>query len=86
MSSRRNFHFTAKLPLHQARNQLGTQGGEVFSEKGPNFLNYVQYVFPVGGRKVFLGEVSPACTLLVTCLLFIASVAFPFQVDIGSFN
>jgi len=30
-------------PLNQARNQLGTQGGEEFSERGPKFLNYVQY-------------------------------------------
>ena len=26
----------------QARNQLGTRGGEEFSERGKIFLNYVQ--------------------------------------------
>ena len=32
-----------KRSAHQARNQLGTPGGnEEFSERGPNFLNYVQ--------------------------------------------
>jgi len=36
---------------------LGLQGGEEFSESGPNFLNYFQYfknvqhIFPGGGRK-----------------------------------
>jgi len=29
--------------LDQARNQLGTPGGEKFSESVPNFLNDVQY-------------------------------------------
>jgi len=47
----------------QARNQLGTPGGEEFSEKGPNFfnffkpcplvLNYVQHIFPGGARTNF---------------------------------
>jgi len=26
----------------QARNQLGTQGGAEFSERGPNFFKYVE--------------------------------------------
>jgi len=28
----------------QARNQLGISGGEEFSEKGPNFLTFLNYV------------------------------------------
>ena len=50
----------------QARNQLGTPGGEEFSEKGQNFfnffklcpivLNYVQHIFPGGREKNFEGE------------------------------
>jgi len=31
---------------HQARNQLGTPGGEEFFQKGPNFLNYVEPISP----------------------------------------
>ena len=35
---------------NQARNQLGTPGGEACSEKDPIFLNYVQHIFP-GEKK-----------------------------------
>jgi len=43
----------------QARNQLGTPGGgEEFSERGPNFVNYVQHIFS-GGRKKFQGVSTP---------------------------
>jgi len=38
----------------QARNQLGTQGRDEFSERGPNFLNYVQHIFPWEAKN-FLG-------------------------------
>jgi len=45
--------------LDQARNQLGTAGGAKFSERGPNFLNYVQYFqtmsntfFPGGAKEI----------------------------------
>jgi len=31
---------------------LGHQKGEEFSERGPNFLNYVQHIFQ-GGPKIF---------------------------------
>jgi len=31
-----------------------TRGGEEFSERGPNFLNYVQHTFP-GGQKFSIG-------------------------------
>ena len=31
---------------------LGHQKGEEFSERGPNFLNYVQHIFQ-GGQKIF---------------------------------
>jgi len=43
-----------KTTCKQARNQLGTPGGEEFSEKGPNFKlraivsHYVQHIFPGG--------------------------------------
>jgi len=48
----------------QARKQLGwdTRKGEEFSERGPNFLKYVQYflimsnTFFQGGRKIFLKQ------------------------------
>ena len=30
----------------------------MFSERGPNFLNYVQHIFP-GGKKHFLGGLRP---------------------------
>jgi len=30
------------MNYEQARNQLGTPGGAKVSERGPNFLNYVQ--------------------------------------------
>jgi len=33
---------TNNLKFTQARNQLGTPGGEEWLERGPNFLNYVQ--------------------------------------------
>ena len=36
------------------KNSLGHQGGEEFSERGKNFLNYVQHIFP-GWGKIFLG-------------------------------
>jgi len=36
----------------QARYQLGSPGGEEFSERRPNFLNYVQHIFPGGGAKI----------------------------------
>jgi len=35
-----------------------TRRGEMFSERGPDFLNYVQHIFP-GGAKIFLGGDSP---------------------------
>jgi len=34
------FHYA----YQKARNQLGTPGGEEFSERDPNFLNYVQQI------------------------------------------
>jgi len=37
---------------------LGYQGGEEFSERGPNFLNYVQHIFS-GGAKNFARGRSP---------------------------
>ena len=37
---------------------LGHQGGEEFSERGPNFLNCVQHIFPRGAQN-FAGGVSP---------------------------
>jgi len=49
------------LTLRQARNQLGTPGGEEFSERGPNFLNYVQNIFP-GAGEIFSRGASPPCT------------------------
>ena len=42
---------------------LGHQGGEEFSERGPNFLNYVQHSFP--GGRTFSRGVSLPCALLV---------------------
>jgi len=60
----------------QARNQLGAphQGGEEFSKRGTNFLNYVQYfqntsnTFFLWGQKFFYGGIRPlwlrACGLL----------------------
>jgi len=53
----------------QVRNQLGKPPGgcEEFSEGAPNFLNYVQHIFP-GGRKIFQeGQIQP-CAHLVTGL------------------
>jgi len=41
---------------------LGHYGGGEFSERGPNFLNYVQHIFP-GEEKDFPSGTSP---LLVT--------------------
>jgi len=42
------------ITVNQARNQLGTPGGgEEFYECGPNFLNYVQRIFP--GEKFSRG-------------------------------
>jgi len=63
----------ARQLLDQARNQLGQS--EELSERGPNFLNYVQYFqtmsntfFPRGTKKI-LGGASPrwlqACVRLV---------------------
>jgi len=41
---------------------LGHQEGRrVFREGGPNFLNYVQHIFP-DGRKIFLGVKPPLFT------------------------
>jgi len=53
-----NLHF-GNYTTKQARNHLGTPGGEEFSESGANFLNYVQYfqtmsnIFFQWGRKIF---------------------------------
>ena len=48
----------------QARNELGILGGgKTFSEKGPDFLNYVEHIFPGGNA-------SP-CAPLVTSLMVI---------------
>jgi len=35
-----------------------TSGGEEFTERSPNFLNYVQHIFP-GKGKIFWGETKP---------------------------
>jgi len=42
---------------------LGHQSEEL-SERGPKFFNYVPYLFPGGGRKIFQGDFA----LLVTAL------------------
>ena len=51
---------TATWDEAQAGNQLGTLGEAEF-ERGPNFLNYVQHIFPGGGKKF--------CASLVTGLM-----------------
>ena len=33
--------------------------GEVFSERGPNFLNYVQHIFPLGRKILQSGLLAP---------------------------
>jgi len=33
---------------------LGHQGGEEFSDRDPNFFNYVQHIFPDGTKKFSL--------------------------------
>jgi len=44
--------FLSGLVYRQARNQLGTPGGAKSFPRGPNFLNYIQNIFPGGrGRK-----------------------------------
>jgi len=45
----------------QARNQLGAPGGAEFSERSPNFLNYVQHIF-LGSAKNILGVLRPYVT------------------------
>jgi len=47
----------ARVDSIQARNQLGTPGGAKFTGRDPNFLNYVQHIFP-GGEK-FSRRASP---------------------------
>jgi len=60
----------------QARNQLGTPGSEEFSERGTNFLNYVQYfqtiskTFFQGGKNISRGGLLPLLTGLRICDLF----------------
>ena len=41
---------------------LGHQEGEEFSERGPNFLNYVQHIFPGVGEKFSRGSAPPLVT------------------------
>jgi len=40
--------FSKQLTYVQARKELGTPRGGEFFERGPNFLNYVQHIFPGG--------------------------------------
>jgi len=56
--TRERNHSNCKNAKAQARNQLGTLRGEEFSERDPNFLNYVQYIFP-GDEKFFPRGASP---------------------------
>jgi len=52
--------------------RLGAWRGKEFSEKGPNFLNYVQHIFPVG-KKICSGGTKPLVTGLLKfhCKLFV---------------
>jgi len=55
----------------QARNQLGTPGGEEFSESGPHISNQYQClrtmssIFIQGGLKCFWGGLPPALSLVM---------------------
>jgi len=42
--------------------------GEEFTEMGPNFLKYIQHIFPVGGKK-FSGGFFPPAPPLITGLV-----------------
>jgi len=45
-----------QLRCEQARNQLGTQGRVLSFMRGPNFLNYIQYLQCPTADKFFQGS------------------------------
>ena len=65
---------------HQARNQLGTPGGPRSFWEGPKFfklcpiiLNYVQHIFPGGGKKFCRVDFARPAPPLVTGLPIITT-------------
>ena len=68
----------------QARNQPGTPGGAKSFLRGPKFLNYVQHIFPGGGRKKCYGGLSPlglsaVCTFDIFLFRCRKSTVFKFM-------
>jgi len=53
VSRRATYLFHVSNTQKKTRNQLGTSGGEDLSKRGPNFLNYVQHIFP--GAPILTG-------------------------------
>jgi len=49
---------------------VDARGGEEFSERGTNFLNYVQHIFPRGAKN-FLGRALPLLATVLVRIHFI---------------
>ena len=62
-SHRTSARFTALIlcsdDLARPVTSLRQQGGEEFSERGPNFVVYVQYIFSGGARKILRVALPP---------------------------
>jgi len=54
----------------QGWRRVDARGGEEFSERGTNFLNYVQHIFPRGAKN-FLGRALPLLATVLVRIHFI---------------
>jgi len=63
-----HYCWTVASIIGRSKPDWDTRGGEEFTDRGPNFLNCVQHIFP-GRGKIFSGETKPSTPLLVTGLI-----------------